>query len=177
MLEPPTLLSAPQIQPRRSCSSAPRGCELPHRGCSSSEEPHSVFLARGSAPSRSSAGTAQAVPGGGDASVPAVAAFPERVLARRASVLGSVSPDLGQAPASLFLPGRETPELHRGVGPVWLQRSPLGHCRGVWMAQWGSMFWDGHPRDAGRCWAVGGSLVPAWRCPWLSRGEIMAHSH
>lgn len=125
--------------------------------------------ARGSAPSRSSAGTSQAVPGGGDASV---AAFPEQVLARRAAgwgVEGEVSPWIWgslsvseSCTARFVLCGCRGAPWGTGEGPDW----HLG----------GFMFSDGHPRDAGRCWALGGSVVPAWRCSWLTRGE-MSSSH
>lgn len=130
--------------------------------------------AGGSAPSRSPAGTSQAVPGGGDASVLAVAAFPEQVLARRAAVLGvegEVSPGIwGRLQPRCFSRGEKDESFSgRFVAAESLERgmSSTG----------GSMFWDGHPRGAGRCWAAGGSLAPGWRCPWLTRGKIMSHSH
>lgn len=69
-------------------------------------------------------------------------------------VEGEVSPWIWGRLQPLLLPGREMQELHPEVCS--------GGCRGAPWALGGSEFWDGHPRDAKRCWAVGGSLVPAW---------------
>lgn len=107
MLEPPMLLSAPQIRQGLNHEELELGSTWLR------VTPSRLFQLRGatryfwhtwaplgaggSAPSRSPAGTSQAVPGGGDASVLAVAAFPEQVLARRAAVLGvegEVSPGI-----------------------------------------------------------------------------------
>lgn len=177
---PHAALSLPKIQPRRRWSLARRGCEFPHHSCCSSEEPHWVFLAhvgpagcQGSAPSRSSAGTSQAVPGGGDASVLAVAAFAEQVLARRASVLGvegKCLPGSG-AGSSLSDPPRErnTRAAPRDLSCVAAEEPPGALQRGLDGTRGFSMFWDGHPRNDGSCWAVEGSFTPSLEMPLVEQ--------
>lgn len=118
----------------------PRGSELPHWNCSSSEKPlgylwHTWALlgSWGSAPAWSPLGASEAVAGGGEALVPVLPAFPRQVLEQWASVLGSVSLYLGQsqAPASPFLAERELQGLCWESCCVAAEEPPMSLGRGL----------------------------------------------
>lgn len=108
--------------------------------------------------------------------MPALPAFPRQVLARWASVLGSVLLYLGQsqAPASPFLAERELKALHWESCCVRLQRSLLCHRGGGLSGRERSLHpvlellrGDGHPREALGVLGSGRKPCPRLEMPFV----------